>query len=146
MKYLTPGDLKSHLYEEIIEEIVRTDESIVQSHIDAAVNEAKSYLNRYNIVALFGTNETAPTFTDPVLVSKVKDMAVWNLLTLASPNISLELYSKRNDAAVKWFRMIMEGDVDPHNWPLAADDPATPENEAIGGVTWNSNTKRSNHY
>ena len=47
--YLTPEELKSHMYAHIVEEITEGDEQIVLQAIEAAVEEVRSYLRpRYD--------------------------------------------------------------------------------------------------
>ena len=52
--YLTPEELKSHMYAHIVEEITEGDEQIVLQAIEAAVEEVRSYLRpRYDTDRIF---------------------------------------------------------------------------------------------
>lgn len=185
MAYITRTDLQTHLYPEIITEIVRDKQKhfanlaafpvtgivgtyyvddatskyylwsgteyvetapydIVGKAIQSAIDEAKGYMGRYDLVKLFGTADTEPVHEDENLKNKVKDLGVWNLLKLCNPNISLELFRTVYEDAIKWFDKVINGKLDA-GWPIAVDDPATTINEAIGDVTWHSNPKRQNH-
>lgn len=186
MAYITRTDLQTHLYPEIITEIVRDKEQhfanlaafpvtglpgvyyvadddsksyiwngtqyietaaydIVGKAIQSAIDEAKSYMGNYDLVAIFGTDDTAPTYADENLKNKVKDIAIWHLLKLCNPNINLEFFRTVYEDALKWFDKVINGKLN-GNWPAPVDDPETPENEAPGQVSWDSNPKRSNHY
>ena len=142
--YLTAADLKTHLYTNILAEITRADATITDAAIDAGIAEAKSYLGRYDLDALFGTGTTAPTVADLNLQNKVKDLAVWQLLRLANPNINLELYKAAYDDAVEWLTKVTRGTVAPAGWPYAPV-PTTPAPDG-DSITWTSNPKRRNHY
>lgn len=137
MPYLTPEELDTHLYEEQLNEIVRDDESLIEKAIAAAVSEAKSYFGRFDLEKLFTIVD------DENLKNQVKDIALWRLLRLANPNISMELARTNYQDTIKVFVKIQEGKVTPDNWPLKAD--LTPLEES-GNIGWSSNMKRRNHY
>lgn len=144
MPFLTKADLTPPLYQEIIDEITRGDDAIVTKAINNAIGEMKGSLNRYNLVAMFGTNDTEPTFSEEFLSSLGKDIACWHLIKLANPNINLELFRTAYEDAVKFLDKVMKGDKDPA-WPLKPDDPTTPLDEA-GSVSASYNKKRNNFY
>lgn len=181
MALLTQQDLYTHVYQEIIEEIVRdiklefanlaacpvagvtgkkyvaldtakiykwqdnsyaeiTEKDKVQLAIAAGEAEAKAYLNRFDITAMF-----TPEFTDELLRNKVKDMVCWHLIRLANPNIDMALFRTLYEDAVKFFEKVMKGAIDPAGWPLRADDPETEIDDA-GQVWWSTIPKRGNNF
>jgi hypothetical protein len=144
MPYLTQDDLATHLYDEVIEEIVRNRSDLVTKAINTGVGLAKSHLNRYDLVAIFGTATTEPTFKDDFLDSLVKDVVCWHLIKLCNPNINLEVFRTAYEDAVKEFEKVKKGTTDPA-WPLRPNDPATNIDDA-GNIEWSSNTKRTNHF
>lgn len=144
MAYLLPEDLKTHIYSENADEITRDDDEIIIICIDAAVAEAKAYLSRFDLIKLFGTDLIAPVFIDANLKNKVKDIAVWQLVCLANPNIKMEVARTRYEDAIKWLTMVQSGKADP-GFPVPTDDEDTDFNESAG-VQWDSNPKRENHF
>jgi len=112
--------------------------------INTGVQEAMSYLTRYNTIAMFSDNDTLRTYQSDLLDSKVKDLAVWQLLTLCNPNANLEVYRSRFEDAMKWFKEVQQGKIDPP-FPLKENDPATSQDEA-GLVEYRTNKKRTNYY
>lgn len=148
MAFLTKDDFKTHLYEEVIESITREDDEIVDKGISAAISEAKSYLNRYDLLALFGDGDTDPTVAESLidhLKDVVKDLACWKMIKLANPSIDLKLFRTNYEDAIAWLVKVQKGQADPEGWPYKADDPATPENEN-STVQWSSNHKRRQHF
>jgi phage gp36-like protein len=147
MPYLLAADLDTHIYAEIRDEITREDAARVTSAIKEAVSEAKSYLSRFDLVALFGTEVplAAPTVDDEHLKSIIKSIAVWRLVRLANPNISIAMARTNYEDAIKWLMAVQSGKADPEGWPYKADNPDTPFNEGAL-VDWSSNTKRGNHF
>jgi hypothetical protein len=144
MPYLTQDDLATHLYDEVIEEIVRNRSDLVTKAINTGVGLAKSHLNRYDLKAIFGDDTTEPTFKDDYLDSLVKDVVCWHLIKLSNPNINFEVFRTAYEDAVKEFEKIKKGITDPA-WPLRPNDPTTNIDDA-GNVEWASNTKRTNHF
>lgn len=148
MPYLEKGDLFTHMLPETIDEITRADESIVTAAIAVAVSYAKSYLARFNVDALFGTNGdeyTPPTVEDENLKSKVKDIACWELIKRTNPNIDLKLLRTNYEDAVQWFNDVKKMQEAPAGWLYPVDDPNTQDPEGKM-VFFQSNTKRNQHW
>jgi phage gp36-like protein len=142
MAYLQKDDLATHLYGENIDEITRNSDLLVTIAINAAISEAKSYLNKYNLDLLFGD---PPTPADENLRNKVKDLACWHLVSLANPNINYEVFRDRYEKSLRWFEFVMKGQMDPQGWPYKEDDADTPYNEG-GSISWTSETKRTTNF
>lgn len=143
MPAITKEDFSSHLYEDIINEITRGNNTLAERALKSALGEAKAYLRRYDLAKLFSAD-----VEDENLTSKVIDMASWHLVKLANPNVNLELFKSLYDDAISFFEKIMKGQLDPDGWPYKSDDPATPEDESASsfGIGWSSNKKRNNHF
>lgn len=139
MPLLLPGDLKTHLYAEIVSEITRSDADITTRAIDKAEAEVKSYLNRYDVGAMFVT-----TNTDQYLRSIVTDVACWQLIKLANPNVNLELFRTMYEDAVKTLEKIQAGKQQPA-WPPRPNDENTAIDDA-GQVEYTSNSRRTSNY
>lgn len=116
----------------------------VSKAINTGIGEAKAYLTRYNLVAMFDNDPSKRTFQSDDLDSKVKDLAVWHLLTLCNANANLEIYRTRYEDAIKYFEKVQRGIIDPP-YPLKADDPTTNIDDA-GNVEYRTNPKRKNSY
>lgn len=144
MAYLIQADFKTHIYAEIITEITRSDNTICPIAINEAISTAKGYLSRFNKTKLF--DDAATGFVnDPQLLAAVKDIAVWRMIRLANPNLSIEMARTNYEDAINWLKDVQKGIADPDGWPYKDDDTDTdfPEGNA---VSYTSNTKRSNHY
>lgn len=143
--FILKGDLYSLLYPEIIEIITREDDTIVERAINTGIAEAKSYLSRFDLLQLFGTGEVEKTVDDENLKSKVIDLAVWQLIKLANPNIDLKLFRTNYEDAISFFEGVKKSKLGPDGWPYKIDDPETsfPEGNII---SYSSNTKRNNHW
>lgn len=144
MAYLVQADFKTHIYAEIITEITRSDTTICPIAINEAISTAKGYLSRFNKTKLFDDGATG-FVNDPQLLAAVKDIAVWRMIRLANPNLSIEMARTNYEDAINWLKDVQKGIADPDGWPYKDDDTDTdfPEGNA---VSYTSNTKRSNHY
>jgi phage gp36-like protein len=140
MALLIIADFRTHIYPEITEVITRSDDTILTIAIANAESEAKSYLNRFDITAMFVTGNP-----DQWLKSLVKDLACWHLIKLANPNINLEIFRTSYEDAKKYFKDVMLGNVEPQGWPLRVDDAVTTFDES-GHISSSSNTKRNNYF
>ena len=147
-----PNELTSELYQEIIDEITRENETEVINQIKAAEDFCKSYLFKFDLMALFGNDDTPPTVVDANLKKTVKIIASYWIVRKANPNVNLQLF--RDDwemmigtqAEPGWLTQVKEGYLVP-NWPYKPDDPTTPEDESdTGEVAWYSNPKRNNYF
>lgn len=145
MPYLLKIDLTPPLYPEIIDTITREDEGIITKCIDKGIAEAKSYLVRFNLLALFGDAETDPTVTDENLKSVVKDLVCWQLIKLANPNIDMKLFRTNYEDAIAWLNNIKKSQLAPEGWLYKDDEADTPFPEG-DIVSCTTNTQRKNHW
>ena len=144
MPVITSADLATNIYPEIINEITRTDTTITDRAIATAIQEAKMYLARYDLVQLFGTDSTPPTVSDEYLKSLVKDIACWHLLRLSNAGIDYAAYRTAYQDAISALKNIMIGQAQPQGWPyLDTTAESAPPGDAIN---WTSNPKRNNYY
>ena len=142
--YLQTSDLYTVIYQSIIDEISQGDATIPTRAISAAIAEASGYLSHYDLVALFGTDSTDPTYPDDWLLCLVKDLAAWYIIKLANPNIDYTHIRTCYNDAIDTLAKIQKGDITPQSWPLyvpptSRDEPGTP-------VAWNSGPRRHNHF
>ena len=139
MAYLEKEDLYSHIYEENLDQITRDDDDKADAAIEAAVAEAKGFLNKYDLTKLFDGS-----VTDANLKMKVKDLAAWHLIVAANPNIDYAKFEGRYMLAIdKYFKLIQCGKISPEGWIFR---DTTDQEEANGSaVEWSSNKKRRNY-
>lgn len=147
--YLQKLDLYAVLYQEIIDTITRNDDTVVDRAIRTAISEAKSYLSRFDLIALFTSDNddmtTVPTVVDENLKSKTLDLAAWQLIKLCNPNIDLKLFRTSYEDALSFFKEVQKSKIAPDGWLYKKDDPSTyfPEGNII---STKSNSQRNNHW
>ncbi|NDC40419.1 MAG: DUF1320 domain-containing protein [Chitinophagia bacterium] len=149
------GDINSRLYNEITTEITRGDEELINRAIKAAIQEAKGYLAKFDLVALFGIDAvpldqsdpnagTPPTVDDLFLKNLCVDIAVWTLVKLGNPSIQYAPAKEIYDAAISTLKSIQKGTFQPDGWPYKdTTNETAPQGDAI---SYSSNTKRTPHF
>ena len=144
MPIITSADLATNIYAEIITEITRTDTTITDRAVNAAILEAKMYLGRFDLLQLFGTDTTAPSVTDEYLKTLVKDLACWHLIRLSNTGVDYTTYRTAYQDAIAALKNIQSGQAQPQGWPyLDTTSETAPSGNAI---SYNSNPKRNNYY
>jgi hypothetical protein len=131
---IQPSDLNSVLYPEIQNEKSRNDggANAIEA-IATAIQEVKMYITRYDIVQLFGNEETnvAATFTDVFLTRMVKNIAIWHFIQLANVNVNYESQKLLYEQAIDTLKRIQKGLADP-KWPyLDTTGETTPPSDQV---------------
>lgn len=136
--FLSPEEMKTHLYAENIDIISRGDDEIMMAAIDAATAEAKGYLGAYDRTAIFNMSGND---RNTLLLMFIKDMATWHFLVLCNAGTKLELRKERYDRAISWLKAVQKGDVTP-------DLPTTEAETGSGSgiIKFGSNPQRGQHF
>lgn len=143
MAFLTPEELKTHLYRESVETIARDDETIVVAAIDAAIQEAYGYLGAYDREKIFSAEGAA---RNALLLIFVKDIAVWHFVNLCNAGTDLELRQDRYDRAIGWLKSVQRSETKP-NLPVPDDaDGDGTSDRPVGEYIFGSNPKRTQQY
>lgn len=143
MAFLTPEELRTHLYKENIDTIAREDETIVTAAIDAAIEEASGYLGAYDREKIFSAEKEQ---RNALLLIFVKDIAVWHFVNLCNAGTDLQLRQDRYERAIAWLRSVQRSETRP-NLPVPedADGDGNPD-PSVGEYIYGSNPKRWQHF
>nr|DAS12018.1 MAG TPA: head to tail adaptor [Caudoviricetes sp.]DAT39269.1 MAG TPA: head to tail adaptor [Caudoviricetes sp.] len=139
--FLTTQELSTHLYQEQISVISRSDETLLTAAIDGAVAEAKSYLGDYDCEHIF-SREGADRH--PLLLIFIKDMAVWHFICLCNAGTLLEFREKRYNDAKAWLSAVQKGNLSPDLPTKDTNGDGSPDGKAI--YLYGSNSKRTQHF
>ena len=143
MAYLTTIELSSHLREETYHAITRGDDTIGCAAIDAACAEAKGYLSRFNADKIFAA---AGTYRNMLLLTFIKDIAVWHLINMCNAGTDYELRERRYERAIDWLKEVQRGNVSPDLPTRDAAPDHGEKNNPIGDIAYGSNQKRVQHF
>jgi Protein of unknown function (DUF1320) len=140
--FLTAGELKTHMYEDVVNEITRNDDAIIDDAIDTAIDEMKGWLSKYDVDNYLAT--VVPAERNKKLLSVCKDLSAWYLIHLCNVTIDYGKWQELYDSGTTWLSQVQKGQV-VLNIPLAVvpgSNPATP----VSPIKWSSNSKRNNHF
>lgn len=133
--WISKEELNTHMNIDNIDVITGGDDTIIQAAIDGAISETKGYLTSFDTDAIFTATGSS---RHSLLLTFVKDIAVWHLMALSNYQADLALREKRYDRAVAWLKAVQKGNVTP-------DLPAT-TNDYLSKISWGSNDKREQHF
>ncbi len=141
MPFLTPAEINTHLYGEVVAEIERhaTNTPLLNEAIKAAEGEVRSYLSQYDKTAIFGATGDN---RNPIILLYAKDIAVWHYINLCNVDVDYDERRERYEKATEWLGKVQSGKVVPE-LPVPSVEN-TPEGE--GFIKWGSNTKRTNNF
>lgn len=74
-----------------------------------------------------------------LLLTFIKDIAVWHFVNLCNAGTDLDLREKRYDRAVDWLKGVQKGNIIP-------DLAKLPDDQKTGEILFSSNPKRENHF
>lgn len=116
--FITQEELKTVAYQYQLDEIVENDDTIIETAIDAAIEQIKSYLaGKYDIEKIF--TETG-TDRNTLIVELCKDIALWQIIRLANVDILFDRVKDRYDRAIDWLNKVADGKLMP-SLPAASD-------------------------
>ena len=142
MAFITPEELKTHLYQENIDVIARNDETILIAAIDSAIAEAYGYLGSYDREKIF--NATGDE-RNALLLTFCKDMAVWHFISLCNAGADMQLRQDRYDRAVSWLKAVQKSEIKP-NLPVVDDSNNDGNPDGAKEYIFGSNPKRTQHF
>jgi phage gp36-like protein len=117
--FITTEELKSVAYSYQLQQIVENDETIIQMAIDAAIEEARSYLTaRYDCNAIFSATGGD---RNPLILELCKDIALWYIVRLSNVDMLYENVKERYDRAIDYFNRVAKSLISP-NLPQSTDE------------------------
>ena len=106
------------MYAHIIDEITEGDSSITEQAIDAAIEEARSYLSgRYDTDRIFSAEGRE---RNAMVLENVKVMVIWHIITICNAETIYEMWKDRYDRITAYFTKVAQGTLAPR-LPLLSD-------------------------
>lgn len=135
---ITKEHLLQFIKPEILNNITRNNDTLVDNAINIATETALGYLHKYDRDALMQK-------PDQMLISLIAHIAIWNLLSFSNENIELELRLTHYEKSIKTLSEIQKGNIVPTGWAMK---PIIKENDSISGDAFyaRSNTPKTHHF
>lgn len=137
--FVEPNEIYTHLYPETIKVISGNDERLLIDALSTATSEVRGYLHAFDLDALFSKTGAD---RDALLVTRIKDIAVWYYIRVANPNVDYEAWERIYKYAISSLKDIQRGDFVP-DFPPKKDDEGNLQN--TGGMRIGSNPRRGQH-
>lgn len=135
--YVKIDELKTHCYEVELKSIIQNDETIALTSLEVAEEMVKSKLMKdYDVAKIFSSEGDK---RNALLVKFIKDIAMWELITLASPSIDYEDKKFRYQEAVGWLTAVYKGM--PVNLPKLDESK-----KGVKSFSYHSQPPRKNYY
>jgi len=129
---LLRADFNTHMYTEIINAIERDGGLLLEKAIKTAEKEAKGFLSKYDLETLFSA---IGDDRDEMLLTFIKDIAVWHFINLANPNMNIEFQAERYEKAIKRLQQIQKGEFVPEGWPFKTEPEGISDSWKITSAT-----------
>lgn len=138
--FIQKKDYDASVHAEIIDSVIRQDETLLDICENRAIEEMTSYLGaRYDCGKLFAMRGNER----PQLVLMLcLDIAIYHIFCIHNPMKLSKMRENRYERAVEWLKLVRRGDISIPGVPLAdADNPAANRTP----YRMKSNPKRNNY-
>jgi phage gp36-like protein len=138
--FIDKSDYNASVHAEIIDSVIRSDESLLDICENRAVEEMTSYLSgRYDCNALFAMRgDERPQ----LVLMMALDIAIYHIFCIHNPMKLSKMRESRYERAVEWLKAVQKGHISIPGIPLAnADDPEANRTPFVV----KSNPKRNNY-
>lgn len=138
--FITLQDYDASIHRDILDALIREDETIIEIVEDRAVSEMKGYLaRRYDTEAIFSA--TGDTRNQLVLMLAL-DMTIYHIFCIHNPLKLSAMRRERYERAIDFLKYVARGKANIDAAPLLPED----ELRARSSFIAKSNPKRINHY
>lgn len=139
MPFITLREMRTVIYEHVMDDISASDDSTVLQCIEAAIGEMKSYLaSRYDVASIFAAEGDR---RDPLILEDTKVIAVWNLIRLNNSELIYEQWRERYDRVIDFMKQVAKGEITP-DLPIITDS----DGNAVIKSRFGSNKKFRHNY
>ena len=138
-QFIDITDYDATVHREILDALIRDDQSLVEICEDRAIAEMKSYLDkRYDTNVLFTTTGTD---RNQLVLMMAIDITVYHIFCIHNPQKISTIRKDRYERAREWLKAVANETIS------IPDAPLLPEEERTSGSPFmmNSNPKRNNY-
>lgn len=137
-QFIDIKDYDASLHREILDALVRDDETLVEICEDRAIAEMRGYLSkRYDCDAIFSTTGKK---RNQLILMMVIDIAVYHIFCIHNPQKLSQVRKDRYERAVEWMKAVASEEVSIDGAPLLPEEERAKKAELM----FKSNPKRIN--
>ena len=136
-------DYEASIHAEILNAIIRNDETIVDIVEDQAIAEMRGYLaGRFDCDAIFAKTKTD---RNSLILMFAKDIVIYHLFCIHNPMKLSQVRKDRYDRAIEWLKGVQKGTIIADGLPESSSDSDSSGSDGTG-IIISSNDKRNNHF
>lgn len=138
-EFIKIEDYDATIHREILDALIRADESIIEVCEDRAVAQMRSYMSRvYDCDKIFAQRGSQ---RNQLVLMFAIDIAVYHIFCIHNPHNMSQIRVDRYDRAVEWLKGVQKGEIDVDGLPAAQID-----DDKIAATPYliSSNPKRHN--
>ena len=137
-QFVNIEDYDASVHREILDALVRDDESLVEICEDRAIAEMRCYLSkRYDCDAIFSASGED---RNQLILMMVIDIAVYHIFCIHNPQKLSQVRKDRYERAVEWMRAVADEEISIEGVPMLPED----ERASKASLMFKSNRKRVN--
>ena len=137
-QFVNIEDYDASVHREILDALVRDDQSLVEICEDRAIAEMRCYLSkRYDCDAIFSASGED---RNQLLLMMVIDIAVYHIFCIHNPQKLSQIRKDRYERAVEWMRAVANEEISIEGVPMLPED----ERASKASLMFKSNRKRVN--
>lgn len=138
--FINIEDYDASIHREILDSIIREDESVVEICEDQAIAQMKSYLSeRYDVEKIFSATGSE---RNALILMFAKDIAIYHICCIHNPQKLSNVRKERYERAMEWLKAVAKVEIS------IADAPPVDADTAKKNLPTQirSNKKRVTHY
>lgn len=137
-QFVNIEDYDASVHREILDALVRDDQSLVEICEDRAIAEMRCYLSkRYDCDAIFSASGED---RNQLILMMVIDIAVYHIFCIHNPQKLSQIRKDRYERAVEWMRAVADEEISIDGVPMLPED----ERASKASLMFKSNRKRVN--
>lgn len=129
--FITKDDLLTKIRFSDLTQIVGDDDQLINHSISFAIGEIKSYLTKYDTKKLFSAINDS---REPLLIAFAVDIAIYEIIALARPNIDTTDRRERRNRAIGYLQAVRDDNL-PTGWDLAPITEQSDESPVVSKST-----------
>lgn len=137
-QFVNIEDYDASVHREILDALVRDDQSLVEICEDRAIAEMRCYLSkRYDCDTIFSASGED---RNQLILMMVIDIAVYHIFCIHNPQKLSQIRKDRYERAVEWMRAVADEEISIEGVPMLPED----ERASKASLMFKSNRKRVN--
>lgn len=137
-QFVNIEDYDASVHREILDALVRDDQSLVEICENRAIAEMRCYLSkRYDCDAIFSASGED---RNQLILMMVIDIAVYHIFCIHNPQKLSQIRKDRYERAVEWMRAVADEEISIEGVPMLPED----ERASKASLMFKSNRKRVN--